>query len=298
MATQQHSASADGTREPLDPPPTSGADPYATLPHSSDPDATRDFVGSLPGVTPAMCMGWPTIDDYEILAELGRGGMGVVYKARQISLNRIVAIKRVLSGSNIGWEELNRFRGEAEAVAQLQHPNIVQVYEIGESGGSPYFSLEFVDGGSLEKQFAATPQPPADAARTIAILARAIHFAHGKGIVHRDLKPANALLALDGTLKVTDFGLAKRLDDDSGHTRSGAIMGTPSYMAPEQAYGKSNEIGPVADIYALGAVLYAALTGHPPFRGATAWETVEQVRTQEPVPSRRIFADVPLIGAR
>ncbi len=173
MATQQHSASADGTQEPLDRPPTSDIAPYATLGQPSDPDATRDFAGSLPGVTPAMRMGWPTIDDYEILAELGRGGMGVVYKARQISLNRIVAIKRVLSGSNIGWEELNRFRGEAEAVAQLQHPGIVQVYEIGESGGSPYFSLEFVD-GSLEKQFAATPQPhAADAARTIAVLARA-----------------------------------------------------------------------------------------------------------------------------
>ena len=161
-------------------------------------------------------------------------------------------------------EELSRFRIEAEAAACLQHPNIVQVYEHGESNGEPYFSLEFVEGGSLDKKLAATPQPPQEAARIVIMLARALQYAHEKGIIHRDLKPGNVLVAADGTLKISDFGLAKRLDDDSGRTRSGAIIGTPSYMAPEQAFGNIKALGPLVDVYAAGRSL-RDLNGPPAF---------------------------------
>jgi tetratricopeptide (TPR) repeat protein len=230
---------------------------------------------------------------YELLDVLGQGGMGIVYKARQIRLNRLVALKMIRAGADAGRRELARFRTEALAVAQIQHPNIVQIYEVGEHDGLPFFSLEYVDGGSLAKQLAATPQRPLQSARLVETLARAIHAAHQKGIIHRDLKPANVLVAADGTPKVTDFGLAKRLDGNSGQTRSGVVMGTPSYMSPEQALGKNNEIGPAADIYALGVILYECLTGRPPFRGTTMWETLDQVRTQDPVPPGRLQPKVP-----
>ncbi|QJW99497.1 protein kinase domain-containing protein [Frigoriglobus tundricola] len=242
---------------------------------------------------------------YELLDELGRGGMGVVYKARQRSLNRLVALKMVLSGAHASPADRARFRAEAEVVARLQHPNIVQIYEIGELAGAPYLALELVSGGTLQKTLAGTPQPVRPAAYLVELLARAIHFAHQRGVVHRDLKPGNVLLAvpldgassisdqdgaqvaaLYGVPKVTDFGLAKRLEDDAHNTRSGDIIGTPSYMAPEQAGGRG-PIGPAADVYALGAVLYDMLTGRPPFKGATTFETIQQVRTEEPVlPSR------------
>ena len=269
-----------------------------------DPETTESFQALVvssttrqPGETPsavsaAAQLKWPEVKGYEILGELGRGGMGVVYKACQLSLKRLVALKMVLAGRH-DPEELSRFRIEAEAAACLQHPNIVQVYEHGESNGEPYFSLEFVEGGSLDKKLAATPQPPQEAARIVIMLARALQYAHEKGIIHRDLKPGNVLVAADGTLKISDFGLAKRLDDDSGRTRSGAIIGTPSYMAPEQAFGNIKALGPLVDVYALGAVLYAILTGRPPFRGTTHWETVEQVRTQEPVSPRRLQPRIP-----
>jgi tRNA A-37 threonylcarbamoyl transferase component Bud32 len=228
------------------------------------------------------------LGDYEVLGEIARGGMGVVYRARQVKLNRFVALKMILAGAHAGAEELARFRSEAEAVARLQHPNIVQIYEIGEHDGLPYFSLEFVDGGSLHQKLAGAPQQPEVVAPLLETLARAMHAAHQRGIVHRDLKPANVLLTLDSVLKVTDFGLAKRLDEDSGRTQSGVIMGTPSYMAPEQAAGRTKEIGPLADVYALGAILYEMLTGRPPFKGTTVRETLEQVCSQEPVPPRQL----------
>jgi tRNA A-37 threonylcarbamoyl transferase component Bud32 len=233
-----------------------------------------------------------SVPGYEILAEVGRGGMGVVYKARQVSLGRLVALKMILAGQHAGREALARFRAEAEAVARLQHPNIVQVYEIGESAGVPYCTLEFVEGGGLDGRLDGSPRPPGEAARLIEILARAVQEAHARGIVHRDLKPANVLLTADGTPKIADFGLAKRLDSEGTQTQSGTVLGTPSYMAPEQA-GGSKQIGPAADIYALGAVLYELLTGRPPFKAVTALDTIMLVVSQEPVPPSRIVPRVP-----
>jgi eukaryotic-like serine/threonine-protein kinase len=225
------------------------------------------------------------VPGYEILAELGRGGMGVVYKARQVKLDRLVALKMILSGGHASSSDLDRFRTEAEAIARLQHPNIVQVHEVGEHDGKPYFSLEFCTGGSLDKKLDGTPLTPLDGARLVETLARAMQAAHDKNVIHRDLKPANVLLAEDGTPKITDFGLAKKLDA-AGQTASGAIMGTPSYMAPEQAGGKSKEIGPAADIYGLGAILYELLTGRPPFRAATPLDTLLQAVENDPAPIR------------
>jgi serine/threonine protein kinase len=219
--------------------------------------------------------------------------MGVVYKALQIKLKRLVALKMILAGSYAGEQALARFRTEAEAVARLQHPNIVQIYEVGEQEGLHFFSLEFVEGGSLAHKLAGTPQPPSEAARLVEILARAVHYAHQRGILHRDLKPSNVLLAADGTPKITDFGLAKQLDQDAGQTQSGAIMGTPRYMAPEQAGGKSKAVGPAADVYALGAILYELLTGRPPFKAASAMDTLLQVMQEEPAAPRRLQPDVP-----
>src|SRR5262245_4862189 len=242
---------------------------------------------------------WPAVPGYEILEVLGRGGMGVVYKARQKSLNRLVALKMILAGSNAGPEQLARFRGEADTIAQLRHPNFVHIYDIGDchlGGGmsaTPFFALEFVEGGSLNKRIAAAQMSPRQAAELVATLARAMSAAHQAGIVHRDLKPANILLMADGTPKITDFGLAKHLGASAGQTQSGAILGTPSYMAPEQASGQSQAIGPATDIYALGAILYELLTGRPPFRGEDSWSTVAQVMTQAPVPPSQLRADVP-----
>jgi WD40 repeat protein/tetratricopeptide (TPR) repeat protein len=233
------------------------------------------------------------IPGYEFLSELGRGGMGVVYKARQIRLDRAVALKMVLAGGHATAGELARFRSEAEAVAKLQHPNIVQVFDTGEHDGRPYYSLEFCPGGSLADRLDGTPWEAPRAAALMATLARAMDAAHGAGVVHRDLKPANILLAADGAPKVTDFGLAKRLDRNAGQTNSGAILGTPSYMAPEQADGATKTVGPAADVYALGAILYELLTGRPPFKAATPLKTVLQVVRDEPVPPGRLNAHVP-----
>ena len=219
----------------------------------------------------------PRIRGYEVQGVLGRGGMGVVYKAWHLRLNRPVALKMLLAGPYARPEELERFLREAEAVAGLRHPNIVQVYDVGDLDGRPYFTMEFVEGGSLAQKLAGTPQPAGQAAALVATLAEAVQVAHQSGIVHRDLKPANILLTADGTPKITDFGLARRLEGGGGLTLSGVPVGTPSYMAPEQARGQKDAIGPAADVYALGAILYELLTGRPPFRAETAAETLQQV---------------------
>jgi WD40 repeat protein len=247
----------------------------------------------VPPAIPASAHDWLHLEDYEIQGELGRGGMGVVYKARQLGLNRLVALKMVLVGGHAGQPELARFRLEAEAVAQLQHPNIVQVYDFGESHGHPYFSMEFVEGGTLAQRLDHRPLPARQAAQMAAVLARAVHAAHSRGIVHRDLKPANVLLTTDATPKITDFGLAKRLDTEVALTQSNAILGTPSYMAPEQAEGKGRAVGPSTDIYALGAILYEMLTGRPPFLAETPLDTILQVVSDAPVLPSRLQSRVP-----
>jgi serine/threonine protein kinase len=230
----------------------------------------------------------PVIDGYEIGDLLGRGGMGVVFKAVHKALKRPVALKIVVSGAHAGAEERARFRTEAEAVARLHHPGIVQVYEVGEQAGCPYLALELVSGGSLAQQLDGTPMPPRRAAQLVLDLARAVQHAHEQGIVHRDLKPANVLLAETGVAKITDFGLAKLLDVEQGQTHSGVVLGSPSYMAPEQAAGKVRAIGPATDVYALGAILYELLTGRPPFIGTSFLETLDQVRSHDPAPPQAL----------
>ncbi len=280
---------------------------------------------SLPGAqVPAGDRDWPVIPGYQIVDQLGQGGMGIVYKARQLALKREVALKVIKAGSYAGPEHLARFRAEAESAARLQHPNIVQVHEVGEwrAGDSspplPFIALEFVDGGSLANKLAGQPLPPRVAAQLSETLARAMHYAHQHGIVHRDLKPGNILLqrseirgqksagrqattipsdlcplTSDLWPKISDFGLAKQLHQDSSQTHTGQVLGTPNYMAPEQALGKIKEIGPVSDVYALGALLYETMTGRPPFTGASMLEILEQVRSQEPVPPTRLQPRLP-----
>lgn len=235
---------------------------------------------------------FPVVPGYEILGELGHGGMGVVYRARQIKANRVVALKMILSGAQAGTDERVRFQIEAEASARLHHPNIVQVYEVGEHDSRPYFSLEFCDGGSLDKLVSSGLLQPVESARLIETLARAMHAAHQQRVIHRDLKPANVLLMKDGTPKITDFGLARKLDE-VGQTQSGAVMGTPSYMSPEQASGKVKELTPACDVYALGAILYTCLTGQPPFKAATVMDTLLQVIGDEPLPPTRLASRTP-----
>ncbi len=235
----------------------------------------------------------PSIPGYTIRGELGRGGMGVVYRAEQVRLKRPVALKMILGGVIAGSVQRERFRAEGEAVARLQHPNVVQIYEVGEHDGLPFFSLEYCAGGSLDRRLDGTPQPPGEAARLVEVLARAMQAAHERNLVHRDLKPANVLFLADGTPKITDFGLVKKLDETAVLTQSGAVMGTPSYMAPEQALGNIREQGPASDIYALGAILYELLAGRPPFKAASPMETLLQVAADEPVPPSRLQPKVP-----
>lgn len=227
--------------------------------------------------------------DYELLAEIARGGMGVVYKARQVSLNRLVALKMILAGHLAGKEEIARFRIEAEAAANLDHPHIVPIYEIGEHQGQQYFSMKYVEGGSLAAEFSRAPQARRsvrDLVASLSTITRAVHHAHQRGILHRDLKPGNVLLDQDGQPHVTDFGLAKKVEGDSGMTRTGDIVGTPSYMAPEQAAAKKG-LTTAVDVYSLGAILYEMLTGRPPFREATPLDTLLQVLDKEPDPPRK-----------
>jgi serine/threonine protein kinase len=283
------------------------------------PPPLQSLAPFVPVVTKsAAARGWPDVAGYAMLAELGRGGMGVVYKARDLRLNRIVALKMIRAGADASVVDLARFRTEAEATARLQHPNIVQVFEVGEADGLPYVALEFVAGSSLSAQLRDGPLESRVAAALVESLADAMQYAHQNGIVHRDLKPANILISAGGgsrsvgttikegdgvappapsgkspspTAKITDFGLARRLDVP-GQTKTGEILGTPSYMAPEQASGMSLHVGPAADIYALGAILYECLTGRPPFLASFAAATLLQVLSDEPVPPSRLARGV------
>jgi len=239
------------------------------------------------------------VGEYEILGELGRGGMGVVYKARHTQLRRVVALKMLWGGEFARESYRARFRAEAEAVARLQHPNIVQIFDIGEwhtsSTGPPiaYFTLEYVEGGSLNTRLDGKPQAHGTAVELLLTLAWAVHYAHGQGVVHRDLKPSNVLLTADGRPKLCDFGVAKMLTGTGLETLGGVLVGTPEYMAPEQADGQARHVGPPADVYALGAILYTMLTGRPPFQSASVVETLVQVRSQEPVSPRQLRPSVP-----
>ena len=224
--------------------------------------------------------------DCELIEELGRGGMGVVYRARQLGLGRVVALKRLLLGDNAPPLDVARFRAEAEAAARLDHPRIVPVYLVDTHDGQPYFLMKYIEGTTLARRLAEGPMPPDEAAALLAPVCRAIHYAHENRVLHRDLKPSNILIDREGRPHVSDFGLAKRIDADAGLTQSGAILGTPSYMAPEQASGGRGPIGPACDVYGLGAILYQMLTGRPPFQAASAVDTVLLVLEQDPLPPR------------
>jgi WD40 repeat protein len=244
----------------------------------SDPGATTGLDGAPPGGLPVVRY----FGDYELLEEIARGGMGVVYKARQVSLNRTVALKMILAGQFASPADVDRFRLEAESAANLDHPNVLPIYEVGEHDGQQYFSMKLVTGGSVANRLRESPPPPTDGlVRLLALVARAVHFAHQRRVIHRDLKPANVLIDADGTPYVTDFGLAKKVEGDSGLTQSGAVLGTPSSMAPEQARAE-RQLTTAVDVYALGAILYEVLTGRPPFRAASVYETVRQVIEREP----------------
>lgn len=258
-----------------------------------------------PDPGPAVALG-TVIGAYETIEELGRGGMGVVYRARQRNLGRTVALKMILRGDLASSSDIARFRTEAEAAARLNHPNIVPVYEVGESEGRPYFSMQLIEGTTLAQRLADGPLNSREAAEILLPIARAVAEAHRHGVLHRDLKPSNILIDRAGRPWVSDFGLAKRTDHDSegvaSLTNSGAILGTPGYMAPEQAGGRRGDVGPGTDVYSLGALLYASLTGRPPFQAATALDTVFLVLEQDPVPPRilqpRIDADLEMIALK
>ncbi len=229
-----------------------------------------------------------TVGDYELIEELGRGGMGVVFRARQISLGREVAVKMILRGRLASQSDLQRFLAEASATAKLEHAGIVPVYDVGDVDGRPFFSMQLIDGPTLSDLVSRGPLPQREAAEIVAQVARAIGFAHRSGVLHRDLKPSNILIADDGAAMVTDFGLAKQMTDSDEVTRSGMLLGTPAYMSPEQASGRRGLVGPASDVYSLGCVLYFALTGRPPFVADSPMELVMLVIEQDPAPPRAL----------
>ena len=254
----------------------------------------EDVAGRTVALTepPAICDpvprdAWPVIPQYEIMEELGRGGMGIVLKARQTALGRIVAVKAILPQGPIREEQRRRFVREAKAMALLQHPNIVQIHEISQQGEYPYIIMEYVEGQSLSDSLAQKPLAPRKAAELLVVLAGAVQAAHEQGVIHRDLKPNNILLAADGTPKICDFGLARHFEDAADQTQSNHILGTPSYMAPEQVLGAAARQGPAVDVYALGAVLYECLTGRPAFLADNPLDTMQLVIKQQPVPPRQ-----------
>jgi Protein kinase domain len=257
----------------------------------TDVDSSTDV--QTPSPPPKAGLSWPRLPGYELLSELGRGGMAVVYHARQTGLNRPVAVKVILAGALAGQSDRERMRREAEAVARLRHPNAVQIYEIGEHDGCLFLTLEYMAGGSLDGRLSSHPIPPHDAAALVEQLAQAIQAAHDAGIIHRDLKPANVLLDRDGTPKVTDFGLAKQRDEVHRLTATGTAAGTPNYMAREQVLAEPENVGPATDVYGLGGILYECLTGRPPFSAPTVLETMRQVAEDEVVSVRRLQASVP-----
>jgi eukaryotic-like serine/threonine-protein kinase len=243
---------------------------------------------------PEWLRGKHQLGDYELIEEVGSGGMGVVYKARQLSLNRTVAVKMMLAGDFANPAALRRFGAEAQLAAGLHHPNIVTVYETGEAEGHLYFSMEYVEGRTLAELARGTPLAPDRAARYMRRIAAATHYAHQNGILHRDLKPSNVLIDQTDTPRITDFGLAKHLDTDSDLTQSGQVVGSPNFMSPEQASSRLGAVGPRADLYGLGAILYCLLTGRPPFHAATVSDTLEQLLLSDPVPPRLLNPSVPV----
>src|SRR5262245_56905614 len=268
------------------------ASPDATLGGGLDA-ATQAFHKAALASAPKAVTAGQTFGHYELIEPIAKGGMGIVYKARQKNLNRVVAIKMILAGQFADQSDIDRFYAEAEAAAALSHPNIVAIHEIGEMNGQHFFSMDFIDGKSLSGLIQENPVPPRQAAEFARTIAETMEFAHEKGVVHRDLKPANILLDKRQRPLITDFGLAKQVSNTSQLTMAGSIVGTPSYMPPEQAAGKIEEVGPWSDLYSLGAILYELLTGRPPFRAATPFETIRQVLETEAPSPRLLNPNVP-----
>jgi len=287
-----------------------GASGQVASPQAADPAIAGQEVPGVPGQSPSPFGGGSgfglrppcEFGEYQLEAELGRGGMGVVYQALQPSLGRSVALKMLRSGDGASDEEVSRFRLEAEAAARLEHPHIVPLYEVGEVSSRPYFTMKLVRGTTLAKRLADGPMPPREAAEVLAVVADAIEFAHRHGVLHRDLKPSNILIDEQNRPHVSDFGLAKQVDSAASLTRSGAVIGTPAYMPPEQAAGGRGDLGPASDVYSLGAILYQMLTGRPPFQAASPVDTVLLVLEQDPLPPRvlnpKVDRDLEIIALR